>query len=66
MNEWTFEGQSRTCRQSIIKMDKIDDAHLEIRVHAPYSASHRSKFVVHERTSTIYLQLRYNTIRLEV
>ena len=47
-------------------MDKIDNAHLEIRVHAPDSASHRSKVAVHERTSTIGLQLRYNTIRLEV
>lgn len=47
-------------------MDEINNAHLEIRVHAPYSASHRSKFAVHERTSTISLQLRYNTIRLEI
>ena len=35
-------------------------------VHAPYSTDHRSNFAIHELAGAIDLQLRYDTIGLEV
>jgi hypothetical protein len=45
---------------------QISDAHIDIRVYAPYGASHGSQVSLHERASTIDLQLSYDTIRFEV
>jgi hypothetical protein len=42
------------------------NVHVEICVYAAYSTGHRSKLAVHKRAGAVDLQLRYDTIGLEV
>jgi hypothetical protein len=47
----------------VFKSELISDAHVEVRVHAPYRTSYRLKAIaIHERASAIYLQLRNDTV----
>jgi hypothetical protein len=58
---------SAALRLSVIEGELSCDAHIEVRVHAPYSTHYRRKVTaVHERASTIDLFLRNQTVRLEV